>query len=109
MSFGGGVGGTKSCGGSENEGSGLPGFSSHMNGTEAISLTGGFGTGLTEEAAPGFQSLLGIPGLTSQRNGTEGGCLSCFEFEFPINSFSIILELNLCPYRSSICTIYIEK
>ena len=96
MRFAGGVRGTESCGGCEDEGSGLPGFSSHKKGTEATSLTGGFGTGLTEEAS-GFQSLLGTPGLTSQRKGTEGGCRSCFVFEFSINSFSTILVLDLCP------------
>lgn len=96
MRFAGGVRGTEYCGGWENEGSGLPGFSSHKKGTEATSLTRGFGTGLTEEAS-GFQSLLGIPGLTSQRKGTVGGCRSCFVFEFSIDSFSTILVLDLCP------------
>lgn len=100
-------------GGSEKEGSGLPGFSSHMKGTEATSLRGGFGTDVTEED-PGFQSFLGIPGLSSQRNGTEGGCLTCFfEFECCVNSFSTILELNLCPcrYSSVVLCIYmcVEK
>lgn len=70
-------GGTDSIVGSEKDGSGVPGFSSHSNGTEAIKLTGGGGNEQLEENS-GFQSFLAIPGLSSHRNGTEGGSLTCF-------------------------------
>lgn len=82
--------------GSEKDGSGVPGFSSHLNGTEATSLTtGGAGNELFEETTGGFQSFLGIPGLSSHRNGTAGSSLGCFLLEFAaINSLSTISPLH---------------
>lgn len=86
--------------GSEKEGSGVPGFSSHLNGTEATSLTMGVaGNELFEETTGGFQSFLGIPGLSSHRNGTAGGSLGCFLLEFAaINFLSTISAVAPCLY-----------
>ncbi|WRX17610.1 hypothetical protein QQP08_010097 [Theobroma cacao] len=82
-----------STGGWEKLGNGVPGFSSQLKGTEAISLIGvrGGKVGVTEET-PGFQSFFAIPGLTSQRNGTEGGNLVFLLLECSVGSFSAILK-----------------
>ena len=80
-----------STGGWEKLVNGVPGFSSQLKGTEAISLIGvGGGTVVVTEEGDGFQSFFAIPGLSSQRNGTEGGCLIFLLLECPVASFSAI-------------------
>lgn len=53
-----------SSGGREKQGRGLPGSSSQLKGTEAMSLTGSAMVGVTEEDIPRFQSFLAIPGFS---------------------------------------------
>ncbi|KAJ8429367.1 hypothetical protein Cgig2_033199 [Carnegiea gigantea] len=73
--------------------SGVPGFSSHLKGTEATYFTGR-GAG-DNGLRIGFQSFFGAPGLSSQINGIVICCLICLLVAFTWLSLSSIVTVEL--------------